>query len=266
MDISDSSTDSLGSSKPTKEDVLSDSNCSSSNILEDENTNIQFDDIPLGMTSFPMNPSLTLPHGILIPQVSLSENPFGNSPFPSYRIDELLPNTNSLDATTFSMNCFASVNSCSSFEAFSASKFVSNQKESSSCDEKPSVSFATCSIDCGPLPQGYIRNNPQIMNTTKDCVVSKMDYDFPILPCNTISMFDPSFVPESIDIHSDSNFTSENESSSSSSSDSHSLLHSCKKKTSQKKTKKWSCSNCRYMNNMSISSSIRLRNRDKEMS
>ena len=115
MDISDSSTDSLGSSKPNKEDVLSDSNYSSSNTVEDENTNIHFDDIPLGMTSFPMNPSLTLPQGVLIPQVSLSENPFGNSPFPSYRIDELLPNTNSLDATTFSMNCFASINSCSSF-------------------------------------------------------------------------------------------------------------------------------------------------------
>ena len=45
MDISDSSTDSLGSSKPNKEDVLSDSNYSSSNTVEDENTNIHFDDI-----------------------------------------------------------------------------------------------------------------------------------------------------------------------------------------------------------------------------
>lgn len=259
MDIGDSSTENKRCSKLKQEDAISDTTYSTSLVLEDDNTEIHFDDVPLGMGSFP---SVSLSHSVILSQLSLSENPFGNSPFPSYRVDEILQNTNSLDASAFSVNCFASLNSCSSYEPFSTSRPITNMNESSSTNKNPSISFANYSIECGPLPQGFIRNNPQIVGTTNNRIVSKLNYDFPILPCNTTSLFDPSFVPESFDGESDSIDSSEFDSYFS---DHHSNHNSSKKNNSHKNTKKWSCSDCRYLNSMSNPHSFTLRNRDKEL-
>lgn len=162
----------------------------------------------------------------------------------------------SLNNNSFSFASSSSNNNSLSFASSSSNdnslSFASSSSNNNSLSFATSPSLHNQSFDCGPLPQGCIRNPEQAISTS-DSIMTKLDQEFPIVPCENLSVFDPSFVPDSTELQSETYSTSDNDSFLS---DSTSFDSYYKKKTTHKKTKKWSCSNCRYLNNLSMITSI----------
>lgn len=247
MDIHNTQSDCDHSSSSSNV-IISDGTMSSSDTIEEEPPSYHFDDIPLGMGSFP----LTISNGYLSSKCSGTDCFLGNPSFPSLCFDEFLSTNALIDepsgiVLSQTATRYPSLTISDPFDSFPMVSTTSNQKESLP-SRMPSISFASITEpQCGPLPQGCIRNHAQLIGTTNDSMMEKMEEEFPLTPCDSLSMFDPPFIPDSLDMPSETNGLSDTDSFFSDSSTDN--LH--KKTTSHKKTKKWSCSNCRYLNSIS---------------
>ena len=224
---------------PSSNETLFSETTLSSDMMDEDTMEFVFNDNPLGM-SFPMTTSLSISQSIL-PTGSLCNH----TSFPSLPLDCYLPEMNEAE---------------SSFQFLSPSEYSPPAKSTSmkqmelSTPETMSIDF-----DSGPLPQGSIRNIEMPISTNDDLLTKiNQDYPFP-----SISQFDHPFLPESSDEASDLIDFSESDYLS----DANVPCVSSKKKAkSHRKTKKWSCSECRYLNNLSRPLCFKYYYRNKAMS
>ena len=229
MDSSNTQTDPQLINTSSNETLFSDTTLSS-DIIDEDNMDFVFNDNPLGM-AFPITTSLSISQSILPPRLSPTNSLCNHSPFPSLPLDCYLPDMNEME---------------SSSQLFSSSMYSLPTRNSTMKQmDVPSPETMSVEFDSGPLPQGSIRNIEMPISTNDD-LLTKINQDYPILP---FPQFDQPFIPESSDEQSEMIDFSESDYFS----DTNASDISAKKKTkSHRKTKKWSCSECRYLNNLSI--------------
>lgn len=193
----------------------------------DGNADFAFNDSPLGMI-VPATPSLSISQGLLYPSLPFMEGGTNLSPYPSLQLDSFLHNEDSNPSLSESALC----------------------PTDGSQSNEMTVDFCN-----GPLPQGSIRNLEVSLSSSEE-IITGIDPSLPLLSLPSFSPFDPPYVPDSGDSQSDYLAFTESDSHS----ENHPIQH--QKSKQSRKQKKWSCSECCYLNNLSMPTKpIRIRNK-----